>query len=199
MAENARVPATEITGAYGAMLKFAMRKMIGRVPDSVGVMWHHPRAFKDLMGLGRKTEKWDQADPNLAAYAAMAAAAHIGCSFCLDLNYFMAHHRGLDEVKAREVPRWRESEVFTDRERRVMEYAEAMSQTPLEVTDWMVAALLDDLGAPALLELTARIGMMNLNARTNIALGIRSEEFAEACGLPPIAVAASGPSADVAS
>ena len=42
----------------------------------------------------------------------------------------MAHNRGLDEAKAREVPRWRESDVFTPLERRVMEYAEAMSQTP---------------------------------------------------------------------
>ena len=72
-----------------------------------------------------------------------------------------------------------------------MEYAEAMSETPLTVTDELVAALLDDLGAPALLELTARIGMMNLNSRSNIALGIRSEGFAEACGLEPLAIVGS--------
>jgi len=69
-----------------------------------------------------------------------------------------------------------------------MEYAEAMSQTPPAVTDEMSAALLADLGAPALLELTARIGAMNLNARSNVVLGIRSQEFAASCGLPPLAV-----------
>ena len=158
MTGSARVPATEITGLYGGVLKLAMRKMLGQVPESMGIMWHHPRVFKDTMGLGRKTEKWDQVEPNLATYAVMATAAHIGCSACLDLNYFLAHHRGLDERKAREVPRWRESEVFTDVERRAMEYAVAMSETPPAATDEMVAALLDDLGAPALLELTARIG-----------------------------------------
>ena len=187
MTGSARVPATEITGLYGGVLKMAMRKMVGRVPESTAIMWHNPRVFKDTMGFGRRTEKWDQVEPNLAAYAVMATAAHIGCSFCLDLNYFMAHHRGLDERKAREIPRWRESGVFTDRERRAMEYAVAISQTPVAVTDEMVAALLDDLGAPALLELTARIGTMNLMARTNIALGIHSEEFADACGLEPLA------------
>jgi hypothetical protein len=36
-------------------------------------------------------------------------------------------------------------------------------------------------------ELTARIAAMNLTARTNIALGIRSEEFSAACGLQPLA------------
>jgi alkylhydroperoxidase family enzyme len=195
MANDARVPTTRITGVYGGLLKLAMRKMVGEVPESAEVMWHNPRVFKDMMGFGRKAEKWDRIDPNLASFASMAAASHVGCSFCLDLGYFMAHNKCLDEAKAREVPRWRESDVFTPLERRVMEYAEAMSQTPPTVTDEMSAALLDELGAPALLELTARIGVMNLSARSNIALGIRSQEFSAACGLQPIA----SPSADVAS
>jgi hypothetical protein len=55
------------------------------------------------------------------------------------------------------------------------------------VTDEMSAALLTDLGAPALLELTARVGAMNMSARSNVALGIRSAEFSASCGLPPLA------------
>ena len=71
-------------------------------------MWNHPAVFKDLMRMGAKAEKWDRLDDNLATFAVMAAAAEIGCSFCLDLNYFMAHDKGLDVEKAREVPRWRD-------------------------------------------------------------------------------------------
>jgi alkylhydroperoxidase family enzyme len=195
MTSNTRVPKTEITGIYGALVKMMTRRMFGDVPEAVGVMWHHPAVFKDLMGFGQKAEKWDRLDRNLTTFAAMAAAGTIVCGFCLDLGYFMAHKRGLDKAKAREVPRWRESHAFTPVERRVMEYAEAMSQTPPAVTDEMSAALLEELGAPALVELTARIAGMNLTARTNIALGIRSQEFSAACGLPPLAI----PSADVAS
>jgi len=187
MTDTTRIPPTELTGVQGTLLKAAVRKKLGKVPDNITVMWNHPQVFKDMMGIGRKTEKWDKVEPNLAAYTVMATAAYIGCNACLDLNYFMTHHRRLDERKAREVPRWRESKVFTAVERRAMEYAEAVSQTPPAATDEMVAALLDDLGAPALVELTARIGFMNLAARTNIALGIRSEHFAEACGLAPLA------------
>jgi AhpD family alkylhydroperoxidase len=184
---STRIPKTEITGIHGGLVKLMTRRMFGDVPDAVGVLWHHPAVFKDLMGFGRKADKWDRLDPNLAALAAMAAAGTVGCSFCLDLGYFMAHHRGLDEAKAREVPRWRESDAFTPLERRVMAYAEAMSQTPPAVTDELSAALLGDLGAPALVELTARIAGMNLTARTNVALGIQSQGFAAACGLPPLA------------
>ena len=188
MASSTRVPAAEITGIYGALLKTVMRTMFGQVPDAAGVMWHYPAVFKDSMGFGRKVDSWNRLDPNLASFAAMAAAGVVGCSFCLDLHYFMTHNRGLDEVKAREVPRWRESTAFTPLERRVMEYAEAMSQTPPAVTDEMSADLLSALGAPALVELTARIGTMNMTARGNVALGIRSAAFAASCGLPPLAV-----------
>ena len=113
MTSDTRIPPTEVTGAYGALVKFAARKMMGRVPDSVGVLWHNQAVMKDAMGIGRKIEGWRELDPDLASYAAMASAATIGCSFCLDLNYFMAHNHGLDEAKVREVPRWRESSVFT--------------------------------------------------------------------------------------
>ncbi|MGY1741651.1 MULTISPECIES: carboxymuconolactone decarboxylase family protein [unclassified Blastococcus] len=190
MASSTRVPATEITGVYGALLKAFSRRMFGQVPDGAGVMWHHPAVLKDSMAFGRKVDSWNRLDPHLATFAAMAAASTIGCGFCLDLHYFLARTKGLDEAKAREVPRWRESAVFTPLERRVMEYAEAMSQTPPAVTDDLSAALLAELGAPALVELTARIGMMNMTARGNVALGIRSQEFSASCGLPPLAAPA---------
>jgi AhpD family alkylhydroperoxidase len=187
MASSTRVPATELTGIYGTLVKTLSRKMLGQVPEGAGVMWHYPAVLKDSMSFGRKVDSWNRLDRNLATFATMAAAATIGCGFCLDLHYFMTHDRGLDEAKAREVPRWRESTAFTPLERQVMEYAEAMSQTPPAVTDEMSAALLDELGAPALVELTGRIGMMNMTARGNVALGIRSQEFSASCGLPPLA------------
>ena len=187
MTSEPRIPPTEVTGAYGALVRFAARKMMGRVPDSVGVLWHNPAVMKDAMGLGRKVEGWRELDAHLAAYAAMASAAAIGCSFCLDFNYFMSRNRGIDAAKVREVPRWRESTVFTPLERQVMEYAEAASQTPPAVTDELSDALLAQLGEAGLIELAARVAFMNMSARMNVALGIRSEQFADSCGLPPLA------------
>ena len=115
----------------------------------------------------------DALDANLKSFANMAVAAQIGCSFCLDFGYFQAHNDGLDEAKASEVPRWRESAAFTSLEREVMDYAEAMTDTPPRVTDEMSANLLDQLGAPAMVELAAVVGFANLTARSNTAMGIR--------------------------
>lgn len=105
----------------------------------------------------------------------------------VDYNYYMAHNHGLDLEKARQIPCWRESDVFTPLERDVLEYAEAMSATPVSVTDGLSARLLEQLGASALIELTSVIGFANLTTRSNVALGIESEGFADACELKPLA------------
>ena len=80
--------------------------------------------------------------------------------------------------------------VFTPLERDVMEYAEAMTQTPPAVTDEMSARLLDQLGAPAVVELTAVIAGANMVSRNNVALGIEAQGFSAACGLQPLATPA---------
>jgi alkylhydroperoxidase family enzyme len=187
MTGNTRVPQAEITGVYGTVLKKMSKKMVGEVPDALGVMWHNRPVLKVGMGTGRKATKWNKCDKDLKSYAHMAVASLIGCTFCLDLGYFQAHNEGLDEAKAREVPRWRESDLFTPLERDVMEYAEAMSQTPPTVTDELSARLLEQLGASGLVELTAFAAMANQAARTNVALGIKAEGFSGACGLAPLA------------
>jgi alkylhydroperoxidase family enzyme len=182
-----RVPAKEITGLYGALVTKFAAKMFGRVPESLGVMWHHVPALKASMSYGQKLRKWHECDESLKSFAHLAVASYVGCSWCLDYNYFEARNLDLDMDKARQVPRWRSAEVFSPLEREVMAYAEAMSSTPITVTDAMVASLLDQLGPAALLELTAVIGFANLTTRSNIALGIESEGFATACGLAPLA------------
>jgi alkylhydroperoxidase family enzyme len=195
MTGNTRIPKAEITGLKGAMVKRFSKRMLGDVPAPVGVYWHNPPVLNFYFGLGKKAQKWDECDENLKSFAHMAVASLVGCTWCLDFGYFMAHNEGLNEAKAREVPRWRKSEVFTALERDVMEYAEAMTQTPPTVTDELSARLLEALGAPALVELSAFIALANVYTRTNVAFGIEAQGFAAACGLQPLAE----PSANLAS
>jgi len=182
-----RIPQAEITGLLGVTAKRFARKKLGEVPDSLGVMWHNRPVLMTLMGFSRKVEKWDACDSQLKAFAHMATVACVGCSFCLDFGYLEAHHKHLDMDKAREVPAWRESTVFTPLERDVLEYAEAMSEMPPAVTDDLSARLLEQLGPAALLEITATIAAANMVSRANVALGIKSQGFAAACGLEPLA------------
>jgi alkylhydroperoxidase family enzyme len=191
MGSSTRIPEAKLTGLYGALVKRMSLKMFGAVPEPVGVTWHNRKVLNFSFGVGRKAQKWNQCDENLKSFAHMAVASLVGCSFCLDFGYFHAHNQGLDVNKAREVPRWRESGVFTPLERDVLEYAEAMTQTPPTVTDELSARLLKGLGPAALVELTAFIALANFMARSNVALGIESQEFSAACDLKPLALASS--------
>ena len=191
MSSSPRVPKAELTGLYGAMVTRMSRKMFGKVPDPVGVTWHNRKVLNFSFSVGRKAQKWDQCDESLKSFAHMATASLIGCSFCLDFGYFAANNRGLDMNKAREVPRWRMSDVFTPLERDVMEYAEGMTQTPPTVTDELSARLLDALGPAAMVELTAFVALANFMARCNVAMAIESQEFSAACDLKPLALASS--------
>ncbi|NLR82930.1 carboxymuconolactone decarboxylase family protein [Chitinophaga eiseniae] len=161
-------------------------KQFGSVPEPVEVVWHNPKVAAASLELGRNVGEWNVCDEHLKSFAHMAVAAMIGCSWCLDIGYFQAQHKGLDLAKASQVPRWRESDVFTPLERDVMEYAEAMSTTPITVTDELSARLLKQLGPAALVELTALIGFANLSTRVNTAHGIKSQGYSDACEIPLI-------------
>jgi alkylhydroperoxidase family enzyme len=183
-----RIPKAELTGVKGAIVKRMSVKMLGEVAEPVEVAWHHQKVLNFSFTVARQVKKWNKCDENLKTFAHMAVASMVGCSFCLDLGYFQARGEGLDVAKAREVPRWRESDVFTPLERDVMEYAEAMTRTPPTVTDEQSARLLAALGPAALVELTTFIALANFMTRGNVAMGIESQEFSAACALQPLAV-----------
>ena len=187
MTATTRIPAAQITGFKGALIKRFARKALGQVPSSLGVYWHNQKVLMSMTSVGGKIQKWDACDEQLKSFAHMAVAAQVGCSWCLDFNYFEAHNKQLDMAKAREIPRWHESDAFSPLEREVLAYSEAMTVTEPAVTDEMVASLRAQLGEAALVELSAIIAFANFTTRANVALGIESDGFAAACGLKPLA------------
>jgi AhpD family alkylhydroperoxidase len=130
-----------------------------------------------------RVARWDALDPTVKAVAALAAAAEIGCGWCLDFGFWESFHRGVDPVKLREVTDWQRSTVYNERERAAIRYAVGMSQTPPQVTDEMVADL-RTLTDAEVVELTATIALENQRSRTNAALGLTSQGFRDHCDLP---------------
>ena len=156
----------------------------GKVDDALaalrkaqGIKPEEQRAYEIEFDLLIGQRKFDEAGKTVDALARTNA----------DQTYGEMTRVRLDVAKAREVPRWRESDVFTPLERDVMEYAEAMTRTPPTVTDGLSARLLEALGPAALVELTMYIALANLYTRSNTAIGIESQEFSAACDLKPLA------------
>jgi alkylhydroperoxidase family enzyme len=175
-----RVTKTELPNE----LRENMIEQFGAVPEPVEVLWHNPKVALASMEFGAKVGQWDAADASLKSFAHMAVAAQVGCSWCLDIGYFQAQNEHLDLTKASQVPRWRESVVFTPLERAVLEYAEAMTNTPPTVTDELSATLLEQLGPAAMVELNACIAFANMATRANVAQGIESQGFSALCEIP---------------
>jgi alkylhydroperoxidase family enzyme len=175
-----RVPKAELP----AELREKMIEQLGTVPEPVEVMYNNPKVAATSEQFSAGVSAWDGVDSSLKTFVHMAVAAQVGCSWCLDVNYFFAQNQNLDLTKASQVPRWRESDVFTPLERTVMEYAEAMTNTPTTVTDKLSASLLEQLGSAALVELTVFIGFANMATRANTAHGITSQGYSDACEIP---------------
>lgn len=180
-----RVPLVEPRTSFDRLIAWYCRRHFGEVLDNALALMHNRKVLKALFGFEKKVMGWDSLDADLQTLAQLATASRIGCSWCMDFGYYSAHSKGLDTSKLEHVPFWRESDVFTPRERRVLEYAEAMTATPPEVTDEMTEALRDDLGDEAFVELTAFVAVENLRSRMNSALGLTSQGFKDHCELRP--------------
>jgi alkylhydroperoxidase family enzyme len=175
-----RIPKAEVPGELGE----ALVKQLGSMPEPIEVDYNNPPVARANREYAAKLSTLEAVDASLKTFAHMAVAAQVGCSWCLDVNYFLALNQQLDLAKASQVPGWRESDVFTPLERDVLEYAEAMTSTPTAVTDELYARLLGQLGPAAMVELTVFVGFANLAGRVNTAHGIASQGYSEVCQIP---------------
>lgn len=158
------------------------RRRYGIVPDPLRAVAHNQPVARSYGLFEMQVERWKKLDHGLKDLAVLAAAASVGCSWCLDFGYWestVGHQ--VPAEKIRDVPAWRDSAAFTEVERQVMAYAEAMSATPPAVTDEQVAALHEHLSDAQLVELTAIIAVENLRSRINSALGLTSQGFRDRC------------------
>jgi alkylhydroperoxidase family enzyme len=84
------------------------------------------------------------------------------------------------------LPDYRSSELFSVMEKLVLEYADAMTQTPVEVAEALFAKLREQFSDAHLVELTATLAWENYRARLDHAFGVEAEGFSEGsyCALP---------------
>ena len=98
----------------------------------------------------------------------------------------MGRDTGITETQLVELPRHAESDAFSPLEKRVLDYAEALTATPARATDAQVAALRADFDDEQLVELTTMIAWENFRARFNRGFDIADQNFSEGavCAIP---------------
>jgi AhpD family alkylhydroperoxidase len=189
---TARIPLDPPRSLTYRLTEWYSRRRWGTVADPAAAMGHNPPVLRTNARFEMSVDRWHRLDPTLRHLAEMAASVAIGCSWCVDFGWWIATSKGTDPAKLEDVPRWRESDRYTDLERRVLEYAEAMTASPPAVTDEMVAGLREHLDDAALVELTMMVAVENQRSRFNSALGLTSQGFRDRCEVPATPLRAAG-------
>ncbi|ORW33763.1 transposase [Mycobacterium paraense] len=168
------------------MYRVAKRRY-GQVPEPFAVSAHH----RKLMVAGAVHETMvERASKTLPVgvreLAVLWTARAIGCSWCVDFGSMLQRLDGLDIERLKDIDNYATSPLFSDDERAAIAYADAMTADPHTVTDEQVADLRARFGDAGVLELTYQIGLENMRARMNSALGITEQGFnsGDACRIP---------------
>ena len=168
------------------MYRYAKRRF-GEVPEPFAVAAHHPRLLVAnavhetmLQSASRKLPA------NVRELAVFWTARTVGCSWCVDFGSMLQRLDGLDVERLKDIDNYATSPHFTDDERAAVAYADAMTTDPHSVTDDQVADLRARFGENGVIELTYQIGVENMRARMNTALGITEQGFnsGDACRVP---------------
>ena len=137
------------------------------------------RQPKMMSGMGKfqqAVRKGSAVDERLKYLVELKGAQMIGCEFCVDLGSQICRNSGFSDEELLALPRYGQSDLFTEREKRALDYTVAVMRTPVEVTDELFARTKEHFTDEQLMEITALLTVVNLD-RFNAAFGIGSAGF----------------------
>lgn len=155
------------------------RRWVDETPESLSVTAHHRGILTGSNVFELLLDRADRVDDRLTELASLKAASLIGCEFCLDIGTAEARKLGITEEQLRALPDGADSDAFSERERLVLRYAVAMTETPTAVPDELFDELAAAYDEAAIVELTAAIAWENYRGRFNHALGLEAQGFTE--------------------
>ena len=156
-----------------------------------------PSLLRGYAALERASAKRGSLGRRYQALAELRAATMTGCEFCIDMGSQISRQWGLSDAEILALAEYRISPLFSEVDRLVLDYAGAMSRTPVEVSDELFNTLHATFNAVELVELTHHVALENMRGRFNHAFAIGSAGFSNgrACALPLRSVSAP-PTAD---
>jgi alkylhydroperoxidase family enzyme len=165
-------------------MRRGMTKMTGRLPargsgiEPVEIWAHQPKMMSGMGKFQQAVRKGNTVDERLKYLVELKGAQMIGCEFCVDLGSQICRNSGFSDEELLAVPRYRDSELFTEREKLALDYTVSVMRTPVEVTDELFARMKEHFSDDQLVEITALLTVVNLD-RLNAAFGIGSAGFSE--------------------
>jgi alkylhydroperoxidase family enzyme len=165
-------------------MRRGMTKMTGHEPargsgiEPVEIWAHQPKMMNGMGRFQQAVRKGNTVDERLKYLVELKGAQMIGCEFCVDLGSQICRNSGFSDEELLAVTRYRESDLFSEREKLALDYTVAVMRTPVEVTDDLFAQMKEHFTDEQLVEVTALLTVVNLD-RFNAAFGIGSAGFSE--------------------
>ena len=130
-------------------------------------MQHGPKFMQKLMELSQVTTECSLT-PTLITLAQTRASQMNGCTFCVDMHVKEGKIQGERELRLYHVPVWRESTLFDEKERAVLEWTEVVTDLDFKgISDEVYNRVREQLSENEIVELTYAIGIINVWNRLN--------------------------------
>ena len=154
-----------------------------RTSTETALLWARvPRLFMAVAILyGVLDRKSSPLDPILRSLVTVRVSQINWCRFCVDINSATLAKRAGSMDKVEALDHWAESDLFSEKERTVLEYVEAITLSDRQVTDELTQRLKEFFSEEALVELTGLVAFQNLSSKFNNALDVPAQGF---CKLP---------------
>jgi len=135
-------------------------------PARADYMKLSPQLFKKYLDFSLAID----IEPSLAYLIDIRASQLNGCAFCLDMHVKQAHMHGERALRLHHVAIWRESNLFTPRERAALAWTEALTRLGEHgVSDALYAEVGEQFTDKELSDLTFRVVAINGWNRVNVA------------------------------
>jgi alkylhydroperoxidase family enzyme len=161
-----------------------MKRLTGRLPahgsgiEPIQVWAYQPKMMMSLGRFNQAIRKGKSVDERIKNLVELKTTQLVGCEFCVDLGSQVWRNAGFSDEELLALPRYRQSDLFTEREKTALDYAVATTRTPVEVTDELFARMREHFDEKQLVEITAIVVLANLD-RFNAAFGIGAAGFSE--------------------
>ncbi|AEI80995.1 hypothetical protein CNE_2c20440 [Cupriavidus necator N-1] len=142
-----------------------------------------PELSKKLMEFGALFQKTTIEEP-IRELVEIRASQLNGCAFCVDMHIKMAKIHGERELRLHHVAIWRESTLFSPRERAALAWTEVLTRLPAEgVPDDIYERVRTQYSEKELSDLTFLVGAINTWNRLNVAFRMVPGSSDKAFGL----------------
>jgi AhpD family alkylhydroperoxidase len=156
----------------------AQRKKYGATLNSSLLWARSPRLFLGLSLLyGALDRKTSPISPALRSLIIVRVSQLNSCSFCIDLNSSILMERGVSMAKIEDLGNWRNSLLFNEQEKIILDYTEAVTSSESLVSDAMFGSLKRHFSDDEIIEITATIAYQNMSTKFNTALDVPSQGF----------------------